>query len=172
MSSAERQGPLTDLAIAAMGAAVGLVLQFALSSRGASPFIPPYSLPITLALIGAVLVVLGIRLRRSVARGTGAVNPFFAVRLLASARAGRIVGALLGGFGAGLALSLLGRSVPAPVGTWLPMVVAAAAGAALLGCAIYAEHCCRVPPGDDPDASDGDDDRGRGPVDQAAYRKP
>ncbi|UOQ56275.1 DUF3180 domain-containing protein [Leucobacter allii] len=173
MRRLERSNPLAAVAAAAMGAAIGLLVQFALSSRGAAPFVPPYSLPITLVLIGAVLLGFAIRLRRTLAGRTGRVNPFQAVRLLAAARAGQLVGALLGGFGAGLALSLLGRSIPAPVATWLPMLIVCGAGAVLVACAAYAEHACRIPPDDeDGGAGEGETDPGRGPVDQAAYRKP
>ncbi len=155
-----------------MGAAIGLLTQFVLSNRGAPPLVPPLSLPVTLVLIGAVLLGFGIRLRRTVAKRAGDVNPFHAVRLLAAARAGQLVGGLLGGFGAGLALSLLGRSIPAPTATWLPMLLAFVGGAILVACAAVAEHLCRVPPGgDDADSAEHDADPS-GPVDQAAFRKP
>ncbi|MGJ0205010.1 DUF3180 family protein [Leucobacter sp. gxy201] len=161
--------PQVTAAAAAMGAAVGLVVEFALSGRGAAPFVPPISLPVTLALISAVLVCFGVRLRRTIAKRPGAVNPFHAVRLLAAARAGQLVGALLGGLGGGFALSLIGRTVPAPVEMWLPMVLTLAAGAALVVCAAITEHLCRVPPSDDPDG-DGDD-AAPGRAEGTAYRK-
>lgn len=172
MGGLERMNPLASVAAAAMGAAVGLVVQFALSGRGQAPFSPPLSLPVTLVLVGVVLLVFGIRLRRNVEKRPGAVNPFHAVRLLAAARAGQIVGGLLGGFGGGLALSLLGRSVPAPVDTWLPMVLTLAGGAVLVACAAVAEHLCRVPPGDGDEEGDAGPDPSLGPADTAAYRKP
>ncbi|QYM76750.1 DUF3180 family protein [Leucobacter luti] len=170
MRSDERMNPLVTLAAAAMGIAIGLVVQFALSGRGAAPFVPPLSLAIMLALIAGVLLTLGIRLRRTVLKRAGAVNPFLAVRLLATARAGQLVGGFLGGFGGGLALSLLGRSVPAPVSSWLPMVLVFATGAALVVCAAITEHLCRIPPGDGdtPEASEPE----AGPSGQTAYRKP
>lgn len=172
MRSDDRTNLLSVLAAAAMGTAIGLVVQFALSGRGAAPFIPPLSLAIMLALIAAVLLTLGIRLRRTVLKRRGDVNPFHAVRLLATARAGQLVGGLLGGFGGGLALSLLGRTVPAPTATWLPMVAVLVAGAALVVCAAITEHLCRVPPGDgDGDAAE-DGEEEPGPAGQTAYRKP
>lgn len=170
MRGEERTGPLAVAAAGAMGIAIGLVLQFALSGRGAPPFVPPLSLALMLVLIAGVLLALGIRLRRTVRGRAGAVNPFHAVRLLATARAGQLVGALLGGFGGGLALSLLGRSVPAPSESWLPMVLVCAAGAALVTCAAITEHLCRIPPGDGdaPEPGDSDPD----PAGQTAYRGP
>ncbi|RGE20315.1 DUF3180 family protein [Leucobacter sp. wl10] len=171
MRRVERSNPLLVLAATAAGAVLGLLVQFALSNRGAPPLVPPLSLPASLVLIAVVLLVFGIRLRRALRRGAGAVNPFQAVRLLAAARAGQLVGALLGGFGGGLAIALLGRSVPAPTATWLPMVLALLGGTVLVGCAAYAEHCCRVPPGGDGEDAD-EPGSEPGPADQTAFRKP
>lgn len=170
MRETDQTKPLAIVAAAAIGAAIGLVVQFGLSGRGAPPLVPPLSLTVMLVLIAAVLLTLGIRLRRNVVKRPGAINPFHAVRLLVTARAAQLVGGLLGGFGGGLALSLLGRTVPAPTGTWVPMVLAFAGGVVLVVCAAITEHLCRVPPGDGdaPDAADPEP----GPADQAAYRKP
>lgn len=176
MNRVERSNPLSVVAAAAIGAAIGLVVQFLLSNRGQPPLVPPLSLPSSLLVISAVLLAFGIKLRRNVAKRPGAVNPFQAVRLLAAARAGQLVGGLLGGFGVGLLLSLLGRSVPAPTGTWIPMLVLIVGGAVLVICAAITEHLCRVPPGDDAadsDGTDADPDGGRSaPADSPAFRKP
>lgn len=169
MPKLDRTSPLAIAATAAMGIAVGLVVQFALSSRGQAPFVPPISLPVTLLLISAVLLTFGLRLRRAVVKRPGAVNPFHAVRLLAASRAGQIVGALLGGVGGGFALALLGRSVPAPVDTWLPMVLTLVFGIVLVVCAAITEQMCRVPPSDDPELDEADPSPG--PAEGTAYRK-
>ncbi|MFT4232458.1 MAG: DUF3180 family protein [Leucobacter sp.] len=171
MSRLERSNPLLVLIVAAGGAVLGLLVQRGLSSRGDPPMVPPLSLPASLVLIAVVLVVFGIRLRRALRKGAGAVNPFQAVRLLAAARAGQLVGALLGGFGGGLAVAVLGRSVPAPSATWIPMLLMLLGGAVLLGCAVFAEHCCRLPPGSGEDEGE-EPGAEPGPADQAAYRKP
>ncbi|QIM17219.1 DUF3180 domain-containing protein [Leucobacter insecticola] len=171
MPKIERTNPLAVLAAAAMGAAAGLVVQFALSARGSAPLVPPLSLAVSLALIAAILIGFGIQLRRAVAKRPGTVNPFHAVRLLAASRAGQIVGALFFGFAAGLLLSLLGRTVQAPIATWLPMLFVVFSGATLIVCAAITEWMCRVPPSDG-GAEDVDPDVDPGPVDQAAYRKP
>lgn len=157
---------------AVVGTAIGLLLQFGFNARGAPTLVPPLSLPASLLTVAAVLIVFGVRLRRNAVNRPGAVNPFHAVRLLATARAGQVVGALLGGTGAGLALVLLGRSVAPPVSTWLPMVLTAVAGALLVVCAVIAERLCRVPPGDGEKSEDQEPDRSPGPSDQPAYRKP
>lgn len=168
MTQMHRMNPLSLVAAAAIGAALGFMLEFGLSSRGRPPFIPPYSMSIALGLLAVLLLVLGLRLRRNIARGTGAVNPFQAVRLLATSRAGQLVGSLFVGFGTGLLLSLVGRSVPAPAATWLPMLVTAVSGLVLLICALIAEHFCKVPPGNEAE-SEGEGDAQQGTTDQPAY---
>lgn len=172
MRPAERGSPAALAAAAAVGAAVGLLVQFVLSNRGHAPLVPPLSLPLTLGLLAVVLLVFALRLRRALKKGPGAVNPFHAVRLLVASRAAQLVGSLLGGFGGGLALSLIGRSVPAPTASWLPMLLTLIAGAVLTASALFSEHCCRVPPGDDDaELDDADPAPGAGPADQAAFRK-
>ncbi|MFV0432685.1 MAG: DUF3180 domain-containing protein [Leucobacter sp.] len=174
MRRVERTNPLVVVAAAAVGIALGLVVQFALSGRGHPPFVPPISLAASLLVIAGLLLAFGLRLRRHVKHRPGAINPFHAVRLLAAARAGQLVGALLGGFCGGLALSLLGRSVPAPVATWLPMLLALLGGAVLVACAAITEHLCRVPPGDGENDEARDPDvgpvSGGHPSDRPAYR--
>lgn len=147
----KRTSPLVIVTFASVGLAVGLIVQFSRSARGISPFVLPLSLAATLAVMAAVLLVLGIALRRAVTRAsTRPVNPFHAVRLLAGAKASQFAGALFGGFGGGLALQLLTRSVPAPPATWLPLVAALVAGVLLVIVGVIVEHLCRVPP-DEPE---------------------
>lgn len=150
MPSIRPTAPLTLLACAVMGAAIGLLLQVARSSAGLAPLVPPYSLPLTLVVLALGVLTLGIVLRRMVTRETGGnVNPQTAVVILSAARASQFVGCLLGGFAVGLALSLATRSVPAPIETWLPMLSAAGAAVVLLVCGAIAEYLCRIPPDDD-----------------------
>lgn len=150
----DRLNPLHLLGSAAVGASLALLIQAYLSSRGRPSLIPPYSMAVMLVALAVLLIVLGLRLRKHVAKGVGAVNPFHAVRLLATARAGQIAGAAFAGFGGGLLLSLLGRSVPAPAETWLPMLVTAITAIVLLVCAVITEQLCRVPPSDDDESGD------------------
>lgn len=154
MPSVRPISPLTLFACAVVAAAAGLLLQIARSSKGVAPLVPPYSLPLTLVVLALGVLLLGIALRRRVTRETGGnVNPQAAVVTLSAARAGQFVGALLGGFAGGLALSLLARSVPAPSEIWLPMLAAFGAGVLLTVCGAISEYFCRIPPeDDDPDA--------------------
>lgn len=159
MPSVQRTSRLAIAAFAVVGAVVGLLLQLARSAKGQAPIVPPLSLALTLLVLGGVLLWLAIALRRAVVRKSKKpVNPFHAVRLLAGARAGQFVGALIGGFGGGLALQLLSRSVMPPAATWAPMLFVLGAGIVLLVCGIIAELLCRVPPDEGDDANSGDSD--------------
>lgn len=160
MTELRRTSVLIITVFAVVGLAAGLVIQMARSAWGRAPLVPPVSLAATLIVIAVVLLPLGIALRRAVTRATKrAINPFHAVRLLAGARAAQFGGALFGGFGGGLALQLLTRSVLPLVATWLPMVLVCAAGVVLLVCGLITEALCRVPPADpdnDTDLEPGD----------------
>ncbi|MGO1539370.1 MAG: DUF3180 domain-containing protein [Leucobacter sp.] len=152
MRKVDRTSPLTIAAFAAVGLAIGLVVQFFRSSRGMAPLVPPTSLPITLVVLAAAILTLGLVLRHKLTRDTGGnINPFIAVQILAAARASQFAGAVFGGFGAGLILSLVGRSVPAPTPIWAPMVFVIGAGVVLLICGIVTERLCRIPPDDGSD---------------------
>ncbi|MHA3683698.1 DUF3180 domain-containing protein [Leucobacter sp. HY1908] len=163
--------PFAPLIVAGAGLVAALLVQWGLARSGQSPLVPPYSVAIALVSIAAVLIVFGLRIKRAVASEKRAVDPFLAVRVLVAARAGALVGGAFGGFGAGLVLSLVGRSVPAPATVWLPMAAVGGAGLALLVCGLIVERWCRVPPGDG-DETRASDDGETGPESQAAYRRP
>lgn len=162
MNRLRRTSPLSVIAFAVVGVGAGLLIQLFRSARGSAPLVPPISLAESMLVMAVVLIVLAVMLRRAVTRASERrVNPFHAVRLLAGARAGQFAGALLGGFGAGLALQLLTRSVMPPAATWVPMLAVLGAGIVLTVCGVVAEALCRVPP-DDPDAQ-GEGDAGEDP---------
>ncbi|MEQ1737780.1 MAG: DUF3180 family protein, partial [Rhodoglobus sp.] len=95
--------------------------------------------------------------RRVSRRVVGArVDPFYATRVVMLAKASALSGALLAGAGLGIAVYLLGRSVPG-VGS-ISLAFAGAAGAVLLLVGgLIAEHMCAIPPDDD-DPFDGHPD--------------
>lgn len=150
MNPRAKINPWIFVLLAAIGIGVGHGTQLLLSGSGRPPFIPPVSLPATLVLIGAILAFLGIRLVRIIEKKSDTpVNPFHAVRLLAGARAGQFSGTLFTGFGIGLVILVLTRTVPAGPETWIPMVATALSGVLLAGAGFFAERCCRIPPEDD-----------------------
>lgn len=173
----QRTPILSVIAFLGIGVVVGLIVQFARSGQGLSPLVPPVSLPATLVVIAGVLIVLAVILHRRVraigetpeqARGQGPVNPFHAVRLLAGAKAAQYAGALFGGFGGGLALQLLTRSVMPKEEIWWPMILVLGAGVALAVCGMIAEWLCRVPPDDTESGRDVDGGARSSPSDSPA----
>lgn len=164
--------PLATLAFGVSGLSVGLLVHIFRSSRGFAPFVPPLSLPLTLVVLGAAVLIVAMILRRRVTRDTGGnVDPFAAVRVLAGARASQFAGSLFAGFGAGLAIPALLRTVLPSVSAWGPMAAVAVSGLLLLAAGVVAERLCRVPPRDD-DEQDGGSGREPegGPADQPAFR--
>jgi hypothetical protein len=135
---------------AAIGIAAGFLLDHLLTLSGRATFTPMVSLPILLALLGAVVVVLALPIRRAT-RGAGSVpvNPFRALRIAILAKASSIVGAAVGGVAVGLAIYLLSRPVPPPVGSISSVIATAVCGALLVGAALVAEHMCIIRKDDD-----------------------
>jgi len=145
-----RTKPLTLLLLAALGVAVLWFVEIALAASGRAVIIPPVTLAAALVLIGVIVVLMAVPVRR-VARGdrTARVDPFYATRVVMLAKASALGGALLGGAGLGIVGYLLSRSVLPALGS-VTMAVAAAVGAILLlVTGLVAEHMCAIPPDDD-----------------------
>ena len=159
----KRTSPLVLVSAAVLGALVGFLFDHLLTVSGRPTFTPFISLPIMLLLLGALVVVLALPIRRAIRgpRGDGAVatgsqpasgppvNPFRALRIAILAKASSIVGAAIGGAGAGLALYLLTRPVPPPLGSITAVVATAVAGAILVAAALVAENMCIIRKDDD-----------------------
>lgn len=135
--------------LAGLAVAVGLISWLVI--RQVYGALPPFSSLVALSLVvlGAVEVVLGIQLRSRIQRrpGTLRVQPLVAARAVALAKASSLVGAIATGFWSGL----LAYTVPR-----LPYLAAAdsdarAAGVGLLSAVVltaaglWLEHCCRTP---------------------------
>ncbi|WP_100813994.1 DUF3180 domain-containing protein [Microbacterium lacus] len=160
----KRTSPLALVSAAVLGALAGFLFDHLLTVSGRPTFTPFISLPIMLLLLGAIVVVLALPIRRAIRgpRGeSGAVaagsqpasgppvNPFRALRIAILAKASSIVGAATGGAGAGLALYLLTRPVPPPLGSITAVVATAVAGAILVAAALVAENMCIIRKDDD-----------------------
>ena len=141
---------------AVLGVAVGFLLDQVLTSSGRPTFTPAVTLPILLVLLGAVVVVLAVPIRRST-RGTGSVNPFRAVRVAMLAKASSIVGAAIGGLALGLLLFLATRPVTPSLGSMATVIATAVCGALLVAAALVAEHLCTIRKDDDDEQPGGDD---------------
>lgn len=153
----KRTHPTPLIALGLAGLVVGFLVELAAASFGVPILVPPISLPLTLAVIGILIVVLAWPVRKSTrSTGRAPVNPFVALRIAVLAKASSLSGALVLGVGLGIALYILTRSVVPAVSTlWL--AIATAVGAAiLLAGGLVAEHFCTLPPRDDDDKDRGD----------------
>ncbi len=97
----KRTGAGILIVTAALGVAVGFLLDQVLTSTGRPTFTPAVTLPILLLLLGLLSVALAIPIRRATQSTTAsAVNPFRALRIAMLAKASSIVGAAFMGVGA------------------------------------------------------------------------
>jgi len=143
-----RATPLIGLAV--VGIVVGFLLEFGAAATGIAILIPPLSLPVTLVVIAAIVVGFAIPIRRAT-RGNSKtmIDPFRAMRVAVLAKASSLSGALLAGWGLGILVYLVTRSVlPASSAIWLA-VAATVGGVVLLVAGLVAEHLCTLPPPED-----------------------
>jgi hypothetical protein len=99
-----------------------------------------------------MVVVLALPIRR-LTRGKAAqpIDPFYSTRVLVLAKASALSGALVAGFGAGVLVYLLSRSVAPGVGSVAQAVATIVGSVALLAGGLIAEHMCWIPPNSDDD---------------------
>ncbi len=131
------------------GVVVGYLTDLAVVTSGANAIVPPLSLPITLAGVGVIVVALAWPIRHAVkGKSTKHLDPFRAMRTAVLAKACTMSGALMLGFGIGITLFLLTRTVVPAVGTvWLAFATAIGAALLLAG-GLVAEAFCTLPPDD------------------------
>ncbi|WP_159501639.1 DUF3180 domain-containing protein [Microbacterium sp. 18062] len=140
------------LAIAAvLGVGVGFLADQVLTASGNATFTPMPTLPILLALLGALVIALAIPIRRATRGRAAPVDPFRAVRIAMLAKAASIVGAAVGGIAVGLLLFLLTRPVIPSVGSMGTIIATIVACAALVAAALVAENLCTIRKDDDDD---------------------
>ncbi|GAB6856390.1 DUF3180 domain-containing protein [Microbacterium xylanilyticum] len=169
----KRISPGLLLVLALAGAAVGFLLDHALTTAGRPTFTPSIVLPIFLALLAIAVLALAWPIRRSTRSATRRrVDPFRAVRIAMLARASSLVGAVITGFGAGLGAYLLSRPITPPIGA---IIATAAAALVLTIAAVIAESFCMLPGNGphDPDGQNGprledDDDDSRAAADSGS----
>lgn len=140
------------IALLAIGAAIGGLINVLLLALGRPMLLPPYTLPLTLVTIGAILLAFAVPIRRAVrGKAERMIDPFQATRVLLLGKASALTGALLAGFSLGLLGFLLSRSIAPGVSSW-GQVIAALAGAILLTSAgLIVEYLCTLPKDTDDD---------------------
>lgn len=144
------------LALALVGLVVAFLAEIGATAAGWAIIVPPYTLPLALVLITAILLTLAWRIRQST-RGKAArrIDPFIAMRVAVLAKASSLSGALLLGLGVGIVGFILTRTViPAVASLWLAIGMALGAAILLAG-GLLAEHFCTLPPDDDNDHDEG-----------------
>lgn len=139
----------TVIAFALGGVVTGYLIDLAVVTAGGNAIVPPLSLPVTLVGVAALVVAFAWPIRRAVkGKATKHLDPFRAMRTAVLAKACSLSGALVLGFGIGITLFLLTRSVVPPAGTvWLALATAVGAALLLAG-GLLAEAFCTLPPDD------------------------
>lgn len=137
--------------LALIGAGAGFLVDQLLTATGRVTFTPSLLLPVLLLIIGAAALALAWPVRRSVRTGIR-IDPFRAMRAVTLARASSLLGAIMGGFGAGLLVFLLSRPIVPQVGSTVAMIALIASGVVLVIAALVAEQFCTLPK--DPDDSE------------------
>ena len=137
------------IAFVLAGLVAGYLIDLAIVSNGSKAIVPPISLPITLAGVAVLVVAFAWPVRRAVkGKATKHLDPIRAMRTAVLANACSLSGSLILGFGLGIALFLLTRSVVPTAGTvWLAFGTAIGAALLLAG-GLIAEFFCTLPPDD------------------------
>lgn len=144
-----RTSPWTLLAIGIGGLVVGWLVELLLVSVGATIIVPPYPLAASLVVLAVAVVVVAVPVRRVARRIPGArVDPFYATRVVALAKATAIAAAGLAGLHGGALVFVATRPVIVDDLLWRS-IAGLAASAALLIAGIVAEGMCRIPPSDE-----------------------
>ena len=145
-----------------VGAVVGWLLEIGLAAAGLASIVPPYSLPVTLAAIGLIVVLSGWPIRQAVhGKSQRRIDPFQAMRVLLLAKASTLAGSLMGGLAVGIGLYLLSRPVLPPAAALAPTIVTLVGSIVLVVCGLLVEHWCRIPPEDDAEQAAALDLRGQ-----------
>ena len=146
----KRTGAGVLLVAAAIGVAAGFAIDQALTASGRPTFTPVASLPILLVLLGMLVIGLAVPIRRATrGKSPAKVNPFHAVRIAMLAKASSIVGAALGGLGAGLWIFVATRPVTPSLGSLGTVIATTVCGAVLVAAGLVAEHLCTIRKDDD-----------------------
>lgn len=130
---------------------VGLVANFTLVGSGQLAWLPPFTFGISQAVLGAAVLAIAWPVR-SAAQGKRRIDFRYAVFVLSIAKAGSIVGSLVGGYTLGAFVFVLTRPVT-PGEVVVQLALTALGGAALMVCSIVAEGWCKLPPDEDERAS-------------------
>lgn len=146
----KRTNPWFLLGLTPFGFGAGFAIDWALVSRGGTAIPVPWTLSVSLVLIGIAVVALGTRVRAAVKPVKGRrIDPIAAVTIVQLAKASAVGGALL--FGATTGLFAFVTTRPVVVDTVIPSNIGGVVAALILvALAFVAESMCVLPP-QDPD---------------------
>ncbi|QNE48032.1 DUF3180 domain-containing protein [Glaciihabitans sp. INWT7] len=152
----KRTNAATLILLALIGGVGGGLVEAALAASGRPIVLPPLTLGIALLAIGVMVVVLALPIRR-LTRGKASqpIDPFYSTRVLVLAKASALGGSLIAGFGAGVLVYLLSRSVVPGLGSVAQAIVTLVGAAGLLAGGLIAENMCTIPPDDEDDDEGG-----------------
>jgi hypothetical protein len=146
----KRTRPFFLVLFAIVGVGAGLLLEVILASTGAAVASAPFTLALSLAVIGVLVIVFAVPVRRAVRdRENHRVDPFYATRVVILAKASSIAGSLLFGATSAIVGYLLTRTVIAAVGSIFTSGAAVVGSVVLLVCGLVAENMCSLPPDDE-----------------------
>ena len=149
-----RTRPLTLIIVGVVGLLGGFLGEYIITRLGQSSITLPAPLAIVLVVFSALIVGWAWPIRRATReRATKKIDPFWATRVLALAKACALTGALLAGIAAGMVIFLLTRPVPPGTSALVSGILVLVASLVFLAAGLVAEYFCVVPPDDhDPDA--------------------
>ncbi len=142
--------------IAAVTCGLGWLALAAWAGAGGDPLPVPWTAVAGLAALAMVVVAAGLPVRRwQHGRRDRRLDPLTAARTAVLGKAAAYAGALLCGWYAAQALTVLPDVVGARRTRLVMALAAAACAAAVAAAGLVVQRWCRVPPGDDLDAGDG-----------------
>jgi polyferredoxin len=145
----KRTSPAVLIGLGLGGGVVTYLAQLLMQTRGEFIFVPPISLPVTLFLAAIGVVLAAIPVRRAVSgKKAKRVDPFYAARVLALAKATAFVGSLLLGAGVGILIFVIARPVAPPLGMVTSSIALIVTAALLVAAGLVTEIFCSLPPDD------------------------
>jgi len=145
----------TVVALAAVGAVFGFLLQTALAAASQPKIVPAYTVGLSLLFIAAVVIALAVPIRRATqGKLKRRIDPFHATRVVLLAKASSLAGGLLTGGALGLLAEVLARSGGVNTDSLLKILAMLAGAIALLVAGLVGEFLCTVPPPSDDDGTE------------------
>ena len=153
----KRTGPAPLIGLFLIGGVVAYLFELVMQSRGGLIFVPPLTVAVTLAAVAVAVILLAIPIRRRVkGKRKEPIDPLYAARVLALAKASSLAGALLGGVGAGILFYLFSRPIAPNEAILTNVILHIVSAATLVAAGLIAESLCALPPEDNDEGAVGE----------------